>query len=118
MQLRGAVQFSRLVFSATVRPTRPLLPLVLSTAVLNQCNYVVLDEADRMIDLGFEPQVRLVDYTYRAVAANETGWYDRPGLRATGAAVHCIYRAIAVNKAGGGLIDLGFEPQASCTAIS
>ena len=27
-------------------------------AVLNQCNYVVLDEADRMIDLGFEPQVR------------------------------------------------------------
>jgi ATP-dependent RNA helicase DDX23/PRP28 len=28
-------------------------------AVLNQCNYIVLDEADRMIDLGFEPQVRL-----------------------------------------------------------
>lgn len=26
-------------------------------AVLNQCAYVVLDEADRMIDLGFEPQV-------------------------------------------------------------
>ncbi|MBA0749393.1 hypothetical protein Gogos_003329, partial [Gossypium gossypioides] len=26
-------------------------------AVLNQCNYVVLDEADRMIDTGFEPQV-------------------------------------------------------------
>lgn len=25
--------------------------------VLHQCNYVVLDEADRMIDLGFEPQV-------------------------------------------------------------
>lgn len=24
--------------------------------MLNQCNYVVLDEADRMIDLGFEPQ--------------------------------------------------------------
>eukprot|EP00890_Picochlorum_soloecismus_P006720 jgi/Picsp_1/873/NSC_04361-R1_atp-dependent rna helicase ddx23 len=29
-------------------------------AVLNQCNYVVLDEADRMIDLGFEPQVMSV----------------------------------------------------------
>jgi len=28
--------------------------------VLNQCNYVVLDEADRMIDMGFEPQVRAV----------------------------------------------------------
>eukprot|EP00878_Enallax_costatus_P032756 GHUV01036022.1.p1 GENE.GHUV01036022.1~~GHUV01036022.1.p1 ORF type:complete len:474 (+),score=130.89 GHUV01036022.1:170-1423(+) len=28
--------------------------------VLNQCNYVVLDEADRMIDLGFEPQVQAV----------------------------------------------------------
>ncbi|KAK9912218.1 hypothetical protein M0R45_036089 [Rubus argutus] len=25
--------------------------------VLNQCNYVVLDEADRMIDMGFEDQV-------------------------------------------------------------
>lgn len=24
---------------------------------MNQCNYVVLDEADRMIDLGFERQV-------------------------------------------------------------
>lgn len=31
-----------------------------SYAVLNQCNYVVLDEADRMIDLGFEPQVMSV----------------------------------------------------------
>jgi ATP-dependent RNA helicase DDX23/PRP28 len=28
--------------------------------VLNRCNYVVLDEADRMIDMGFEPQVAAV----------------------------------------------------------
>eukprot|EP00300_Choanocystis_sp_HF-7_P017025 c19614_g1_i4.p1 GENE.c19614_g1_i4~~c19614_g1_i4.p1 ORF type:complete len:582 (+),score=138.17 c19614_g1_i4:363-2108(+) len=28
--------------------------------VLAQCNYVVLDEADRMIDMGFEPQVQMV----------------------------------------------------------
>ena len=28
--------------------------------VLNQCTYIVLDEADRMIDLGFEPQVNAV----------------------------------------------------------
>ncbi|KAK2967247.1 hypothetical protein RJ640_016039 [Escallonia rubra] len=28
--------------------------------VLNQCNYVVLDEADRMIDLGFDMQVKAV----------------------------------------------------------
>jgi ATP-dependent RNA helicase DDX23/PRP28 len=27
--------------------------------VLNQCSYVILDEADRMIDMGFEPQVLL-----------------------------------------------------------
>ncbi len=25
--------------------------------VLNQCNYIVLDEADRMVDMGFEDQV-------------------------------------------------------------
>ncbi len=25
--------------------------------VLNQCNYIVLDEADRMIDIGFEKEV-------------------------------------------------------------
>ena len=31
--------------------------------VLNQCTYVVLDEADRMIDMGFEPQVnKILDY--------------------------------------------------------
>jgi ATP-dependent RNA helicase DDX23/PRP28 len=38
-------------------PGRLLDCIKRSYAVLNQCNYVVLDEADRMIDLGFEPQV-------------------------------------------------------------
>ena len=38
-------------------PGRLLDCLEKSYAVLNQCNYVVLDEADRMIDMGFEPQV-------------------------------------------------------------
>jgi ATP-dependent RNA helicase DDX23/PRP28 len=28
--------------------------------VLNQCNYVILDEADRMIDMGFEDQVQAI----------------------------------------------------------
>jgi ATP-dependent RNA helicase DDX23/PRP28 len=31
-----------------------------SFLILNQCYYVVLDEADRMIDMGFEPQVNAV----------------------------------------------------------
>jgi ATP-dependent RNA helicase DDX23/PRP28 len=26
--------------------------------VLSRCTYVVLDEADRMIDMGFEPEAR------------------------------------------------------------
>ena len=31
--------------------------------VLGQCTYVVMDEADRMIDMGFEPEVRkILDY--------------------------------------------------------
>ena len=28
--------------------------------VLSQCTYVVLDEADRMIDMGFEPDVQKI----------------------------------------------------------
>ena len=28
--------------------------------VLSQCTYIVLDEADRMIDMGFEPDVQTI----------------------------------------------------------
>ena len=28
--------------------------------VLSRCTYIVLDEADRMIDMGFEPEVQKV----------------------------------------------------------
>lgn len=28
--------------------------------VLSQCSYIVLDEADRMIDMGFEPDVQRI----------------------------------------------------------
>lgn len=38
-------------------PGRLVECLQSSLVVFNQCNYVVLDEADTMIDFGFEPQV-------------------------------------------------------------
>ncbi|GMI34087.1 hypothetical protein TrCOL_g1347 [Triparma columacea] len=31
-----------------------------SFLILNQCSYIVLDEADRMLDMGFEPQLNAV----------------------------------------------------------
>ncbi|EDV26705.1 uncharacterized protein TRIADDRAFT_50105 [Trichoplax adhaerens] len=41
-------------------PGRLLDVLDNSYLVLNQCTYVVLDEADRMIDMGFEPDVQSI----------------------------------------------------------
>ncbi len=41
-------------------PGRVIDALANRYVVLNQCNYIVLDEADRMIDMGFESQVNQV----------------------------------------------------------
>lgn len=30
---------------------------------LDQCTYVILDEADRMLDMGFEPEVQKVRFS-------------------------------------------------------
>ena len=45
------------IISAT--PGRLLECINLRMVVLNQCNYIVLDEADRMLDLGFEHQIQV-----------------------------------------------------------
>ncbi|GKY96548.1 hypothetical protein MPSEU_000614400 [Mayamaea pseudoterrestris] len=39
-------------------PGRILDCLEMAYLVLNQCSYVCLDESDRMVDMGFEPQIR------------------------------------------------------------
>lgn len=39
--------------------------------VLNQCNYIVLDEADRMVDMGFEEQVIAVLETMGGLLKSE-----------------------------------------------
>lgn len=41
-------------------PGRLLDFLNLGTTNLHRCTYLVLDEADRMFDMGFEPQIRSI----------------------------------------------------------
>lgn len=41
-------------------PGRLLDFLEAGTTNLRRCTYLVLDEADRMLDMGFEPQIRKI----------------------------------------------------------
>lgn len=41
-------------------PGRLLDFLVAGVFNLHRCTYLVLDEADRMLDMGFEPQIRKI----------------------------------------------------------
>lgn len=41
-------------------PGRLLDFLEMGTTNLRRCTYLVLDEADRMLDMGFEPQIRRI----------------------------------------------------------
>lgn len=53
-------------------PGRLIEALDLRYIALNQCNYVVLDEADRMIDMGFEPQLlKILDAMPKAFMKSE-----------------------------------------------
>jgi len=50
------LQENKLVFQIVIAtPGRLIDVLENRYLVLNQCTYIVLDEADRMIDMGFEP---------------------------------------------------------------
>jgi ATP-dependent RNA helicase DDX23/PRP28 len=67
-------------------PGRLLECLDAAMVVFNQCQYVVLDEADRMIDMGFEPQVVKVLETmarHSMAAASSSSSAEAPSERTT-----------------------------------
>mmetsp|Transcript_909 Transcript_909/g.1285 ORF Transcript_909/g.1285 Transcript_909/m.1285 type:complete len:461 (+) Transcript_909:1-1383(+) len=54
--------------------------------VLNQCNYFILDEADRMIDMNFEPQIVKIIEAMPATnlrPVDENAWEDNKVYRQT-----------------------------------
>ena len=55
-----------------------------SFLMLAQCKYIVLDEADRMIDLGFEPQVKAI---LGAMQSQAAGTAEVPGAASLSDAV-------------------------------
>lgn len=58
MELQIHITFQFQIVIAT--PGRLIDVLENRYLVLNQCTYIVLDEADRMIDMGFEPDVQKI----------------------------------------------------------
>lgn len=48
---------------------------------LNQCSYVILDEADRMLDMGFEPEVQKVLQLELLIGFSFTFYYVDCSLR-------------------------------------
>ena len=53
-------QLRKRVDLVVATPGRMIDLLECGATDLSQCSYVVLDEADRMLDMGFEPQIRQV----------------------------------------------------------
>jgi superfamily II DNA/RNA helicase len=49
-------------------PGRLLDFLAAGVTSLSHCSYLVLDEADRMLDMGFEPQIRDIVAQIKAVS--------------------------------------------------
>jgi ATP-dependent RNA helicase DDX5/DBP2 len=60
LQLLQARDLERGVEICIATPGRLIDFLERGTTNLMRCTYLVLDEADRMLDMGFEPQIRKI----------------------------------------------------------
>jgi ATP-dependent RNA helicase DDX23/PRP28 len=68
-------------------------------AVLNQCNYVVLDEADRMIDMGFEAQVNEVLDAMPSASLKSENEDEAANQETRSATGECLYRTTMMYSA-------------------